>query len=283
MPSDPDSSQPTDSSGAPLSCEGVTFGYGKADPVLRGVSLSIAAGRVTALVGPNGSGKSTLLRLLAGLDRPGSGRVLLGGRQAHSWPAPDRARRLALMPQRPAVAFGSTVREGVGFGRLSRGGLAGGDAVGRALERVGLADRAGDRFEHLSIGQQQRAALARALAQLDDGLDGDAAGERDGTTPGVLLADEPVSAMDPRHAIQSLGHLRSAASAGHAVLVVLHDLNHALRFADDALVLGSTGSLVSRGNADVALTPEMLGSVFGVSFMRADVYGQHLLVPMESI
>ena len=93
--------------------------------MLRGVSLSIAAGRVTALVGPNGSGKSTLLRLFAGLDRPDAGSVVLAGRPAGAWSAPERARRLALMPQRPEVAFGYTVREVVGFGRLSRGGRRG--------------------------------------------------------------------------------------------------------------------------------------------------------------
>lgn len=253
MPSDADSAP------SPLSCEGVTFSYGKAPPVLRGVSLSIAAGRVTALVGPNGSGKSTLLRLLAGLDRPDAGSVTLAGRPARAWSAPERARLLALMPQRPEVAFGYTVREVVGFGRLSRGGAAG-DAVDRALERVGLADRSSDRFEHLSIGQQQRGALARAIAQLD--------GEPGEASPGVLLADEPVSAMDPRHAIESLTLLRACAEAGHAVLVVLHDLNHALRSTDDAAVLGEDGSLAAAGATGDVLVPDRLSAVFGVRFIR---------------
>ena len=230
--------------------------------MLRGVSLGVAPGRVTALVGPNGSGKSTLLRLLAGLERPGAGSVTLGGRPAASWTAPERARRLALMPQRPEVAFGYTVREVVGFGRLSLGGPTGGagaDPIVRALERVGLADRASDRFEHLSIGQQQRAALARALTQLDRD-----AGER--SAPGVLLADEPVSAMDPRHTIESLNLLRGAAGAGHAVLVVLHDLNHALRFADDAAVLDERGTIARVGVARECLTPRVLEPVFGIGF-----------------
>lgn len=249
--------------------------------MLRGVSLSVLGGRVTALIGPNGSGKSTLLRLLAGLDRPDEGSVTLVGRPACAWSAPDRARRLALMPQRPEVAFGYTVREVVGFGRLSRGGSAG-DTVERVLDRVGLRARAGDRFEHLSIGQQQRAALARALAQLD------CRGERtvsDEAAPGVLLADEPVSAMDPRHALESLMLLRELAERpasdtadSTAVLVVLHDVNHAMRFAHDAAVLDARGTLVACGPVDLVLTPEVLGPVFGVGFECANAGGRRLLI-----
>jgi iron complex transport system ATP-binding protein len=264
---------------AVLSCDNLCFGYGRGPAVLNGVSLSLAPGRVCALVGPNGSGKSTLLRVLAGLAAPRGGSVTLAGRGVRAWSAGERAGRLALVPQRPEVAFGYTVAEVVRFGLVARGG--GVDAAGavrRSLDRVGLSGRASDRFEHLSVGQQQRAALARAVAQLD--------GEQgNGGEPGgsVLLADEPVSAMDPRHAIESLSLLRSLAGGGHAVLVVLHDLNHALRFSDDAVVLGEGGRVAASGAAGSVLTPGVLEPVFGVGFesVTGPGTGAGLLIPTE--
>ncbi len=255
---------------AVLSCEGVCFGYRRGPRVLDGVSLDLRAGRVCALVGPNGSGKSTLLRVLAGLAACDEGRVTLGARGVRSWTAPERARRLALVTQRPEVAFGYSVAEVVRFGLVARGGLAdSASIVDGALARIGMTARAPDRFEHLSVGQQQRVALARALAQME------------GMTGGVLLADEPVSAMDPRDALDSLSILEDLARGGHAVLVVLHDLNQALRFADDAIVLGADGRVAARGAVAEVLTPGVLEDVFGVGFeiVRRDSASGGVLIP----
>lgn len=254
-----------------LRCEELAFGYSGARPVLRGVSLAIERGRVMALVGPNGSGKSTLLRLLAGLAKPDSGRVELDGRPIVGWGHRARAARLALLRQRPEVAFGYTVAQVVGFGLVARGGLGQDEAVSRALGRVGLADRAHERFEHLSVGQQQRAACARAIAQIQ------------GQRGAALLADEPVSAMDPRHAIESLSLMRTLASEGHAVLIVLHDLNHALRFADDAAVLDAQGRIAACGAVDQTLTPDILQPVFGVGFDRAHAGGRPVLLTTDPV
>jgi iron complex transport system ATP-binding protein len=262
----------TDPRGAVLGCDGVSFAYGRSARVLDGVSLGLRPGRVCALVGPNGSGKSTLLRVLAGLADADAGEVMLDGRPVRGFSPPARARRLALVPQRPEVAFGYTVEAVVRFGLVARGqGTRAEAAVRTALERVGLAARARDRFEHLSVGQQQRAALARALAQMD------------GVEKGALLADEPVSAMDPKHAIACLSILRSLARAGHAVLVVLHDLNQAKRFADEAAVLGGDGRLAAHGPVERVLTAGVLEGVFGVGFVvvGADDPGGGVLVPTE--
>lgn len=242
-----------------LAAESIRFAYPRGPRVLDDIDLRLAPGRVTALIGPNGSGKSTLLRLLAGLLRPDAGRVELDARPIEHWTPAQRARRLAYIAQRPAVAFGFTVLDTVRFGLLSAS-ISSTDAAIRALDRVGIAGRADEPFAHLSIGQQQRAALARAIAQVD-AAQGQAA----------LLADEPVAAMDPAHVIASLDTIREIARSPErpvACLVVLHDLSMAARYADEAVLLDQNGRLAARGPASEVIEPEQLQSVFGVSFRR---------------
>ncbi|MCC6659824.1 MAG: ABC transporter ATP-binding protein [Phycisphaerales bacterium] len=235
-----------------LRAEAVDFAYGDRR-VLRAVSAEAAPGSLTVLAGPNGCGKSTLLRLLLGLLRPGAGRITVDGMDVHRLPARARARRIAYIAQRPTLAFPFTVRQVVGMGRFTESA---GPRVDRVLASVGLADRAGDAFGVLSAGQQQRASLGRALAQID------------GVPAPVLLADEPVSAMDPRHAMETLASLRSVAHAGATVVVVLHDLSLAARFADCAVLLRGDGTLAGTGPAQSVLAPAVLGPVFGVAFER---------------
>jgi iron complex transport system ATP-binding protein len=245
-----------------LSIDEVSFAYSPAKPVLRGVSARLEAGVVTAIVGPNGAGKSTLCRVAVGVLRPGSGSVALGGEDVHALGHRERARRVAYVPQKTSIAFAYTVRQYVALGRYSSAG--GGDeaAVERALSRMDLLGRAGDPLPELSAGQQQRAAVARALAQLDG------AGEVKS-----LLADEPVSAMDPLHALQTMAVLREAAGEGAAVGVVLHDLSLALRWCERAVVLDSSGSVAAAGPVGGVLTPETLQRVFGVRFVRLEAPG----------
>jgi iron complex transport system ATP-binding protein len=163
------------------------------------------------------------------------------------------------VPQRTSLAFAFTVRQYVGLGRFAAGAARGDDAVMRAMERADIADRADDAFAVLSAGQQQRATVARALAQLD----------QPGEAPGrVLLADEPVSAMDPRHALHTMGILRELAAQGLCIAVVLHDLTLAARFCHRAAVLDEHGRLAAAGSIDQALGPEVLSPVFGVDFVR---------------
>ncbi len=257
----------------PLVCTDLRFAFpGSArGPVLRGVSAEFAAGALTAVVGPNGAGKSTLLRLLLGVLEPTGGACTLDGAPTGGLGAGARARRVAYIAQRPA-ATGYTVRETVAMGRHALGTDDG--AVARALTDAGVADLAGHATEALSAGQLQRVSLARALAQLagPEGEAGGAAGK-------VLLADEPAAALDPRHAIAALSLLRAEARRGVAVVVVLHDLTLAARFADRALVLGGDGTLAACGPAAEALAPARLEAVFGVAFARVAGPGGAVLVP----
>jgi iron complex transport system ATP-binding protein len=241
-----------------LAAEHLCFAYRKSRPVLEDVSLGLPAGSITAIAGPNGAGKSTLLRLLLGLLHPASGAAKLGDTAVASLPHRERARRMAYIPQRTSLAFAFTVREYIALGRFAAGAAERPEAIARAMKWADIEDRADDPFPLLSAGQQQRATLARALAQLDTPAE----------RPKALLADEPVSAMDPRHALHTMAILRELAARGHAVAVVLHDLTLAARFCDRAVLLNDHGQVAAAGLVEESLIPGTLGEVYGVPFQR---------------
>ena len=222
--------------------------------VLRDVSLSFARGRVTAVLGPNGAGKTSLVRALAGVIS------FQGGLFIDDTPLPslslnERAQRIGYLPQDGAPAWNVTVRELVSLGRLPhRSGFAGeGDADRAAIEEalaatdtVHLAKRTVDT---LSGGERARAKIARVLA-----------GE-----PDWILADEPLANLDPPHQRDVLALFRGAAEAGKGVIVVLHQLNAAMRVADDVVLLRD-GAVLEAGPRDDVMTPAMLEAAFGMGF-----------------
>ena len=254
-------------------------------PVLNGISTTICSGVITAIIGPNGAGKSTLLRVLAGVLEPQSGEVLLGGK---------RVRDITYCKRAAAVAFASS-GTGSGAGGLSAAaalsvgqyaaiGSAGlvpplspeaaCAAVGNALSRTGLRDRATDPLGVLSSGLQQLATLARVLVQLDGGTAAAASGEDDinrhaAIAPDlagkVLLLDEPTSAMDPRHIQLVLALLRQLAARGAAVVLATHDLPLACQ-GDAVLMLGSDGLIAADGPTETVITPERLAAIYGIDF-----------------
>ncbi|HYN95906.1 MAG TPA: ABC transporter ATP-binding protein [Pilimelia sp.] len=201
-----------------------------------GVRLSVPAGRVVAIVGPNGCGKSTLLRAVARLHRPAAGRVTVGGDDVWRLRPRAAARRLALLPQAPQAPEGITVAGLVRYGRHPHQGLfrqwsdADAAAAARALAATGVADLADRRLDRLSGGQRQRCWLAMTVAQ---------------DTP-VMLLDEPTSALDLGHQVEVLRLVRELAAGGRTVLVVLHDLSAAARYAD-TIVAMRAGRVVACG------------------------------------
>ncbi len=259
-----------------LTATNLTFAYRHsraARHVFENLSATFEPGLVTAVLGPNGSGKSTLLRCLLGLLTPQHGRVTLGERTVHDLSEPERARAMAYVPQRPSAALGFTVADVASLGPgLRTSGPRARAAAMHALAALDLADRADEPFAELSHGQQQRAVLARALAQLDTARaskSGDSAGSQPAPpAPLALLADEPTSAMDPRHAIDAMGVLRAQAGLGCIVVVVLHDLTAALRSADRVLLLDEQGRVAATGPPVEALSPEMLREVYRLDFSR---------------
>ncbi len=236
-----------------------------------GVTCAVTPGAITVFVGPNGAGKSTLLRVLAGVRRPdrggrGEGGVSIDGVPIGDWSARQRARRVALVAQQPALAFDFDARRVVAFGAEGAGRPAG--AVDRALERFMLMDLASTPFGALSVGQRHRVSLARAWAQLDGGGKG---GEGEGR--GWLLADEPISAMDPAQAVRALAEFRAMAERGVGVGLVLHDLSVAVRMADRAVLLDRSGRVIEQGDARAVLNDAALTGLFGTPIRRTDPPG----------
>lgn len=243
------------------------FAYARGGtPVLDRVAARFEPGRVTAVVGPNGSGKTTLLRLLLGVIEPTGGSATLDGTPTCRLRGQELSSRIAYVAQRSSVAGPFTVRQVVGLGVAPGVEARSREAwVQRSLEEQDLAERAADLYAHLSAGQQQRAALARAAVQLRGGSAS--------TGTRCLLADEPIAAMDPAHAQRAMGFLRALAceGTGCAVVVVLHDFTLAARFADDALVLDANGRVAASGPVHAALEPSVLESVFGTRFVRVGI------------
>lgn len=226
----------------------------EADPILNGIDLSVMRGKITALVGPNGSGKSTLLKALARLIRPSGGVVLLEGEDITRLTTRNVARRLAMLPQGPVPPEGITVAELVAFGRFPHQGLFGQAsehdlvAVRRALELTDLVDLADHPLARLSGGQRQRAWIAMIAAQ----------------DANLILLDEPTTFLDIAYQIELLEVLRRLnAEQGRTILMVLHDLNQAARYAD-ILVALFQGRIADQGTPAEVMTASMLQAIFGV-------------------
>ena len=225
--------------------------------LVRGVSLSIDAERVTAVVGPNGAGKSTVLRLLAGLWRPTEGLAELDGKPLARIPRRAIARRVAYLPQSTHINFAFTVREIVRMGRHPHIGRfespsrTDDAAVESALTRADVKHLGERPINELSGGERQRVLIARSLATQAD----------------AILLDEPTSSLDIDHSLETLWLLKELASEGKAVAVALHDLNAVARWADKVALLHE-GSVGACGSVDMVLKDDLLNSVFGVAVER---------------
>jgi iron complex transport system ATP-binding protein len=238
---------------AQVRLEGVTVAY-RGRPVLRDVTLDIAAGERVALIGPNGAGKSTLLRAVAGLVEPAAGVVELDGSPLSSLDRLAVARRIAVVPQLPVLPFATTVEEVVALGRLPHEHPVRGmrpvdrSVVAEAIERVGLGHLLGRDARELSLGERQLVLLAMAVAQ---------------EAP-LLILDEPTVHLDLRHQVEVMDLLLDLnARLGTTVLAVLHDLVLAAHFFP-RLVLLDGGRVVADGPPAEVLRPDRIREVFGV-------------------
>lgn len=226
-------------------------------------TLALAAGRVTAILGPNGAGKSTLLGVLAGARAPAAGQATLDGRALARWRPEALALRRALMPQESAVAFDFRAHEVVALGRFPHRGAPqppdgpdGGEdgIVAAAMAHTDVQALAARVLNTLSGGEKARVQLARVLAQLWQA-------RPDGAARWLLL-DEPTAALDLAHQHATMRLLARWAAQGVGVVTVLHDLNLARRYADDAIVLDGQGMLHA-GPAAELLQPALIERVWG--------------------
>lgn len=232
-----------------LSAEGITWSKG-GRRILDHVSIEARQGEVRGLLGPNGAGKTSLLRILAGLRRPDRGRVMLDGADLRSLPRRHVARSLAIVEQTLEVHEDITVEETAALGRTPhRGtfeplGRADRAAVEHALAATGMAAHRSRSWRTLSGGEQQRAQLARALAQ----------------EPRVIVLDEPTNHLDVRYQLDVLELL---GTVDMTVITALHDLNLAARFCDRVAVL-EDGRVCADGEPEAVVTPQLIGDVYGV-------------------
>jgi iron complex transport system ATP-binding protein len=245
----------------PLAAEALFAGYG-AREVLADVTCAFPAGRVTALLGENGAGKSTLLKALAGIVPARRGAVRLSGRALPDVPRREAARALGYLPQGFEPLFPVRARDLVLLGRTpwrtAFGAPSDRDraAVEAALAEMDAAAFADADLGAMSGGERQRVLLARVLA-----------GE-----PLVLLLDEPVANLDPRHRFLVLDALRRRADAGGAVVFSTHELDVAAAGADDAVLL-SSGRVLASGTVADTLTGPLLSELFGVAARVSDGAG----------
>ena len=254
-----------------LVAEDLRAGYGD-HAVLRDLSLDVPPAQITAIVGANACGKSTLLRCLSRLLPPEQGRVLLDGRSVHRIPPRALARRLGLLPQSPIAPEGITVADLVGLGRHPHHGLLSGwsraddAAVAAALEATATADLADRDVDALSGGQRQRVWIAMALAQETD----------------VLLLDEPTTFLDISHPIEVLDLLTDLnRRRGTTIVMVLHDLNLAARYADTRVAMRA-GRVHASGPPAAVLTEATVREVFGLEsrIITDPTSGKPMMLPL---
>lgn len=241
--------------------------------IISGLSLDFAVGRRTAIIGPNGAGKSTLLRVVSRLNEHYEGTVLIDGRDTRQLARRELARCLAILPQGLSAPPDTQVETLVDYGRFPYRSWYGGsnakedqEVVEWALEVTGLENFRQRQVLTLSGGERQRAWIAMALAQ----------------RPRILLLDEPTTYLDIAHQLEVMQLIeRINKEMGMTVIMVLHDINHALQFADELAVL-KEGQLYAQGAPDAVLDVDLLRRVFGV---RADIFrnshGATVLSPVE--
>ncbi|WNL38264.1 ABC transporter ATP-binding protein [Halomonas sp. PAMB 3232] len=254
-----------------LQADALTAGYGERR-VLENVSVTVTPGHITAIVGANACGKSTLLRVLSRLITPASGRVLLDGHAIDGVPGRKLARQLGFLPQSPIAPEGISVLELVSRGRHPHQGLfkrwsaADEAAVADALAATHLCELAERAVDELSGGQRQRVWIAMALAQQTR----------------VLLLDEPTTFLDINHQIDVLDLLTELnQTRGTTVVMVLHELNLAARYADTLIAMAG-GRVYAAGPPESVLTEQMVREVFGLESRVIDdpVTGKPMMIPL---
>lgn len=255
---------------AVIQTEDLRIGY-QENIIVDQLNLTIPEGEITALVGANGSGKSTILKTLSRLMKPKSGTVYLDGRAIHEQKTRDLAKELAILPQNPTAPEGLTVLELVTYGRfphqkgLKALTIEDKEKIAWAIEKTGIGEFANRPIDQLSGGQRQRAWIAMALAQ----------------DTKILFLDEPTTFLDMAHQLEVLELLqRLNLQEKRTIVMVVHDLNHASRYAGHMVAI-KKGKVKKKGTPLEVMKSDVLEDVFGV---RSDIIydprsGQPLCLP----
>jgi iron complex transport system ATP-binding protein len=230
--------------------------------ILDTVDITLARGEMLGLIGPNGAGKSTLLRILAGVLQADAGAVALNGKPIESLSRRERARRIAYLPQLSRIAWPLSVERLVELGRSphlepwAHPGPTDRAVIERVIVQTDLLDLRHRPFDTLSGGEQARVLLARALV----------------TEPDILLADEPVAALDPAHQLDVMQLLSDHCEAGQSVIVVLHDLTLAAHYCH-RLQLLYEGATLADGEVDEVLSDDNLAAAYAIELVEPEEVG----------
>lgn len=253
-----------------LEVVGVSVKFGN-QWVLDGVSLSAPHGQLVGLLGPNGAGKTTLVRALAGLQKLEQGEVKLEGQLLSSFDQQLLGRRIAYLAQGAECGWPLQVEHVVALGRtpylnqsrqLDEKDYT---VIEKVIREADVSHLVGRTVSSLSGGERTRVMLARALA----------------SEPEFLLADEPVASLDPLHQLEVMELLANVAQGGGAVVVVLHDLNLAMRFCDRVVLLNS-GELLADGQPEKVLNAEVLERVYGIETKFTECEGKRWILPWRN-
>ena len=254
-----------------LSGENLRVGYG-GNPIIDRVNIAIPRGEITVIVGPNACGKSPLLRALSRV-LPSTGMISLTGKPLAEMGAKEIARTMSMLPQSPVTPDGIRVDELVARGRYPYQNVFGSwseqdeQAVADALEHAGISAQATRRVDELSGGQRQRVWLAMVLAQ---------------DTPLVLL-DEPTTYLDITHQVEVLNLSRKLQQAGKTVVMVLHELSMAFRYATNLVVM-KDGAIQASGPVNEVVTPELISQVYELDciLLEDPETGRPIVVPKNN-
>ncbi|WP_074814467.1 ABC transporter ATP-binding protein [Selenomonas ruminantium] len=242
--------------------------------ILHGISAAFPAGRRTAIIGPNGAGKSTLLKALAAINTDYDGKVLLAGQEIRQLGRKEIAKKIGILPQGATAPPDTTVQQLVDYGRFpyrslfSRDVKADREVVEWAMKATHVEQLAQRQVQTLSGGERQRVFLAMVLAQ----------------QPEILLLDEPTTYLDIAHQLEVMDIVaRLNSEYKMTIIMVLHDINHALQYADEIMIV-KDGELKAQGLPHEVMTVESLADTFGV---RADIFtnsqGKTVLSPIELV
>lgn len=236
-----------------LSTSELGIAYGDMD-IVKGLNLEIPQGKITTIIGPNGCGKSTILKTIARILNAKTGSVYLDGKEIHTIPTKEIATRMAILPQTPEAPSGLTVSELVSYGRFPHqrgfGRLTDADReiVRWAIDMTGMTPFYERPIEALSGGQRQRVWIAMALAQETE----------------LLLLDEPTTYLDLAHQLEILQLLdKLNKEQGRTIVMVIHDLNHAARFAHHMVAINK-GKVIKEGNPKEVMNSKVLKDVFNI-------------------
>jgi len=251
-----------------LKIRGLVFNYASI-PVLNDVTLELGESEVLVCVGPNGAGKTTLLRCIDGLLKPERGSIFLDGKEIKEMTMMEIARRVGYVPQSASRAFPTTVFNTVLIGRRPhirwRGSERDIKAVVEVLKLMGIENLAMRDVNELSGGQLQKVLIARVLAQEAD----------------ILLMDEPTSNLDIKHQFEVMDIIKDIVrSRGISVIMAIHDLNLAARYADRIIIMNN-GKIFDAGDATKVLTPKNIKRVYDVSAEVVYIHNMPVIVPIK--